>query len=133
MRSCATWRIVRSKSDSVTTLDLTDAMLEQARIALLKVTFVQGRAGNLPLPDESFKSAYVRSAIVYITNIDAVLRKAYTFLENGDFFAYQTGSLDSYVPDVELQNALTDACDQQERKHIFDLPCGNHTRRRSEP
>lgn len=110
--------------EGITGLDLTDAMLQQARNALPKGTFVQGRAEDLPFPDKSFKSVYVCSAIVYFTDVDAVLREAYRVLENGGFFAYQAVSLDSYVVGVELQNALTEAFGEQRGKQIFELPHG---------
>ncbi|PXF48884.1 Malonyl-[acyl-carrier protein] O-methyltransferase [Gracilariopsis chorda] len=110
--------------DGVTGLDLTEAMLQHARNALPKGTFVQGRAENLPFPDASFQSVYVCSAIVYFTDVDAVLREAYRVLENGAFFAYQAVSLDSYVAGVELQNALIHVFGQQRARQLFELPHG---------
>ncbi|CAN8072425.1 unnamed protein product [Agarophyton chilense] len=94
------------KGEGVTGLDLTDAMLQQARIANPNATFVQGRAEQLPFEDCSFSSAYSCSALVYFTDIPAVVNQIFRVLKRGAFFAYQAVTLNSYVSGVELERAI---------------------------
>eukprot|EP00737_Agarophyton_chilense_P004751 gb/GEZJ01006272.1/.p1 GENE.gb/GEZJ01006272.1/~~gb/GEZJ01006272.1/.p1 ORF type:complete len:295 (-),score=36.24 gb/GEZJ01006272.1/:226-1068(-) len=110
------------KGEGVTGLDLTDAMLQQARIANPNATFVQGRAEQLPFEDCSFSSAYSCSALVYFTDIPAVVNQIFRVLKRGAFFAYQAVTLNSYVSGVELERAIQHVLGMNRAKHIFELP-----------
>ncbi len=73
-------------------LDLTDAMLQQAREAaaereIRNVTFVQGDAESLPFPAKSFDRVLVRSAPHHFHHLVPALAEAYRVLRPGGVFA----------------------------------------------
>ncbi|KAI0558526.1 methyltransferase [Gracilaria domingensis] len=110
------------QGEGVTGLDLTEAMLQKARILSPRGTFVQGRAESLPFDDCTFACAYCCSALVYFTDIPAVVREIYRVVNHGGFFAYQAVTLDSYVNGVELERAIEQVLGPQRAKNVFQLP-----------
>lgn len=112
------------EGDGVTGLDLTEGMLEKARLLNPKGTFIQGRAEHLPFDDAAFQSVYCCSAMAYFTDIPGAVREAYRVLKRGGHFAYQAVSLDSYILGVVLEKSLWETVGETEGAKIFRLPHG---------
>lgn len=103
-------------------MDLTPAMLEQARKIAPLATFLTGRAERLPLPDRQFGCVYICAALVYFTDVPGVMGEAWRVLKEGGFIAYQAVTLDSYVMGIGLQNALVEVLGREEGLKVFCLP-----------
>lgn len=110
------------QGEGVTGIDLTDSMLNQARMRSPKGAFVQGRAEHLPFPDCTFGSAYICAALVYFTDVDAALKEAHRVLREGGHVAYQAVTLDSYVIGVSTAQALRDVFGKERAEKIWKLP-----------
>lgn len=110
------------EGEGVTGIDLTAGMLEQARIASPKATFVEGRAEKLPFADGTFGSAYICSALVYFPDTDAALSEGFRVLKQGGHLAYQAVTLDSYVVGVAIEKALDDVLGKERGSKTWRLP-----------
>lgn len=105
-----------------TGLDLTPAMLAEARKNYPAANFVEGRAEELPFPDNSFASAYISSALVYFTDIPRSLREIWRVLKPGGYIAFQCTSGDSYIVGIAIQNACIRVLGENAAKKIFTVP-----------
>ena len=115
--------IAHKSGCDVTGLDITPAMLEEARRSHPEVKFVEGIAEKLPFGDETFESVYVSFALVYFTNIPGVLREIWRVLKPGGFIAFQSASGDSYIVGVATQNACVDVLGEEKARKTFRVPC----------
>ena len=101
------------RAASVVALDLTPAMLEQARQlaaerGLANVRFEQGNAARLPFPDASFEVVTSRLAAHHVAEPAAMVREAARVLVPGGMFLLSdTISPEDPARDSFL-NALTD-------------------------
>lgn len=103
----------------VTGVDLTDAMLSQARSAFPQSTFIQGSAEHLPFPDSSFACAYICSALPYFHDVSRAMRQAFRILAPGGFLAVQAVTPRSYVLGVLRADALEYVLGPATAKQVF--------------
>jgi len=88
----------------VTVLDINGDMLavgrERAKAAQRNITFVEGNAESLPLPDKSFDAVSIAFGIRNVPRIDAALAEAYRVLKfGGHFLCLEFSSVD--VPGLD--------------------------------
>jgi demethylmenaquinone methyltransferase/2-methoxy-6-polyprenyl-1,4-benzoquinol methylase len=88
----------------VTVLDINGDMLavgrERAKAAQRAITFVEGNAESLPLPDRSFDAVSIAFGIRNVPRIDAALAEAYRVLKiGGHFLCLEFSSVD--VPGLD--------------------------------
>lgn len=122
-----------NNGQGLTGLDLTPAMLDQARLLCPHGTFVTGRAEQLPFDDAQFRTVYCCAALVYFTDVPKVMTEARRVLRPGGWLAYQAVTLDSYVMGIALEHALRTVLGAERGKDVFQLPHGiTHTREANE-
>eukprot|EP00177_Eucheuma_denticulatum_P000262 GFKZ01000445.1.p1 GENE.GFKZ01000445.1~~GFKZ01000445.1.p1 ORF type:complete len:298 (-),score=38.91 GFKZ01000445.1:1038-1898(-) len=125
--------VLANRGQDLTGLDLTPAMLHQARLLNPEGTFVTGRAEQLPFEDATFQTVYCCSALVYFTDVPRVMREARRVLRPGGWLAYQAVTLDSYVMGIALDHALRVVLGEERARSVFQLPHGiTHTREANE-
>lgn len=103
----------------VTGVDLTDAMLAQARSAFPESTFVQASAENLPFSDSTFACAYICSALPYFHDVPRAMSQAFRTLIPGGFLALQAVTPCSYVLGVLFADALQHVLGPTAAEQVF--------------
>lgn len=103
----------------VTGIDITPAMLQQARVKSPASTFVHATASALPLPDCTFASAYICSALPYLPDLPLALREIFRVLKPGAFLAVHAVTPDSYLLGTCITESLTRVVGPRRAHQLF--------------
>jgi SAM-dependent methyltransferase len=104
----------------VVALDISAAMVEEARRRHPDLDVRQGAAERVDLPDESFDSVLMSFGILHVADPPAVLREARRLLRTGGRFAFTVWA----APDAGPGARLIDGAITAHAKPVDDLPPG---------
>lgn len=121
--ACGTGLLTEHVPDTsrVTGVDLTKAMLAQARQSYPLSTFVQANAEMLPFDSDSFSCAYICSALPYFTDVSRVLQEAMRILVPGGFLGLQAVTAQSYQLGLCITQALEHVLGVEGAERTFPL------------
>lgn len=103
-------------------IDITKAMVDVAKDKCPEGEFVVGDAHKLKWEDRVFGCVYICSALVYFTDVKAVLKESMRVVKKGGFVAYQAVSNDSYVLGVALERAAAKVLGEEAGRYVFCQP-----------
>ncbi|MDJ0617329.1 MAG: methyltransferase domain-containing protein [Calothrix sp. MO_192.B10] len=89
-------------------VDFSPGMLHQARqkiaaLGLKNIELIEADAESLELHPHSFDAIFCCSALVFMPDIPATLRKWYHFLKNGGYIAFSTPGETAYMSSVQME------------------------------
>jgi SAM-dependent methyltransferase len=109
-----------ARGAEVVALDISAAMVEEARRRHPQLDVRQGAAERVDLPDESFDRVLMSFGILHVADPTAVLREARRLLLRGGRFAFTVWA----APDASPGARLIDSAITAHAKPVDDLPPG---------